>query len=247
MKKKTIYDIGLIDDFVIGLEKHLDKPVTIYMIGGGAMCLRGLKDATFDIDFVVETKNDFDILFNALNKFGFNVLDTKLMNENVYRKAPAVFEKGESRIDIFIKSIVGMLDFSKNMITRSELHKKSGKLKLMLASNTDIFILKNLAGRDKDITDIEMLLKSGVKWSSVIDECDKQSREGASWIFFVYENLCKVENTLGIEIDGKQRVFRACREIWDKKPDDFMREIKNLGNHLSGKFLKDVKDSFEFL
>ncbi|MBI2575576.1 hypothetical protein HYV84_00010 [Candidatus Woesearchaeota archaeon] len=211
------------------------------MIGGGALCLKNLKDATVDMDMVVLSKEEFDILSDGIAKLGYSPADKELLKEAVYKNAVVVFEKGESRIDIFIKTIVGMLDFSERMAKRAELYAVKGKLAVQLCSNVDIFLLKSLSDRVKDIPDIERLLREGIDWKIILEETDLQKREGVRWIFFVYEQLCRVENTLGIKVEGKQRIFRKCVEYWAEKPSDFMVDIANTERHIPKKYLRDIK------
>lgn len=52
------------------LGKVLSKPVSVFMMGGCAMSLRGDKESTRDVDWVVENKEDMKILVEALkNRF----------------------------------------------------------------------------------------------------------------------------------------------------------------------------------
>ena len=41
--------------------------------------------------------------------------------------------------------------------------------------------------------------------------------------------------------EGKQKVFKKCLEYWDKKPDDFMRYIKNKDKHIPEEYREDIK------
>jgi hypothetical protein len=49
----------------------LSKPVTAYLIGGGAMSLAGLKAATKDIDVVVQDAASLTRLSDALKAIGY--------------------------------------------------------------------------------------------------------------------------------------------------------------------------------
>jgi hypothetical protein len=238
MNKKKIFETNAINRFLNKLEP--EKKLKVYMIGGGAMCLKKLKNATFDIDLIVKNKKDFQILKKAITKLDYEIADKELMEEVFYQNAVIVFYKDDSRIDIFIRKIAGMLDFSERMENRSETYQKKGNLEVKLASNTDIFLLKSLSDRPKDIPDVERLLREGINWQAVFEECNEQSREGVRWVFFVYEQLCRVENSLNIDIEGKQKVLKKCLEFWEKKPDDFMIDIKNKDKHIPEEYLEDI-------
>lgn len=236
-----IFNIDLIKKYLGNLDEKLKGKISLYMIGGGAMCLKNLKDATFDIDLIVMSKKDFYILHKAMLKLGYDIADQELFKEAVYKNAIVVFQKGASRIDIFIKNIVSMMDFSERMVRRAELYEEKKSLKVYLASNTDILLLKSLSDREKDFPDIERLIREGVDWQSIVKECDLQNKEGVKWIFFVYEQLCRVENSRGIEIEAKRIIFEKCKEIWKEMPRDFMIDIENLEKHIPKQFLKDIQ------
>ena len=241
MEKEKIFSIDSIKGFLNNLDKNLKEKLSIFMIGGGAMCLKNLKDATFDIDLIVMSKKDFNILHKAMLQLGFDVVDQKLFKEAIYKNAIIVFQKGHSRIDIFIKNIVSMMDFSDRMVDRAQPYEEKNNLKVYLASNTDILLLKSLSDREKDFPDIERLIREDIDWKSIVKECDLQNREGVKWIFFVYEQLCRVENDRGIEIEGKRLIFDKCKDHWSQRPTAFMRDIENLEKHIPKQYLKDIK------
>ncbi|MBU0460553.1 MAG: hypothetical protein KJ771_07140, partial [Nanoarchaeota archaeon] len=81
----------------------LKEPVTIYLIGGGAMSLVDLKLVTKDIDIVVTNKKDLTTLRTAFQELGFKT--PQHLVEEIYLTALAVFVKEESRIDLFLKEV----------------------------------------------------------------------------------------------------------------------------------------------
>jgi len=246
-EKEKIFELEGIKKFLEEINEKLEDKLSIYLIGGGAMCLKNLKDATFDIDIIVLTKEDFKLLNKALLQGGYKVVDQELFKEAVYKNAIIVFQRGPSKIDVFIKNIVGMLDFSESMVKRAELNEKKNNLSVYLASNTDILLLKSLSDRQKDFPDIERLVREGVDWQIIINECDLQKREGVTWIFFVYEQLCRVENDRNITIEAKDLIFNKCKEYWKQRPSDFMIDIENLEKHIPKPYLKDVnKDKLKW-
>ena len=109
-----------VEEFLENLSRHIEQDMTIFLIGGCALCLKNLKDATVDMDIVVLSRKDFSILSKGISKMGYAPADKELLKEAVYKNAVVVFEKGAGRIDLFIKSIVGMLDFSDRMVKRAE-------------------------------------------------------------------------------------------------------------------------------
>jgi hypothetical protein len=51
----------------------LDRQIRAYLVGGGAMALRGEKDATKDIDLILETDQDAKDLRSKFIETGFSV------------------------------------------------------------------------------------------------------------------------------------------------------------------------------
>ena len=82
---------------------NIDKSIIIYMIGGCALSFKGLKPATKDIDIIVTSKPDFDVFNKAMLKLGFKSMSDR--ESDFYATALAVYMKGESRVDVFLKQV----------------------------------------------------------------------------------------------------------------------------------------------
>ena len=120
------------------------------------------------------------------------------------------------------------------MIKRSTEYKKYGKIKVMLVSSEDMFLSKSLTGRPQDIDDCFVFIDAGLDWKIILDECVSQHREQAKWIFWLYEQMCRIEEAKGITLPEKRCMFKVCRENWDKRPSDFMLEFdeKKIRKHV---------------
>jgi len=215
-----------ISTFLEELDKSISEKIEIFLIGGGAMALKDLKPATVDIDLVINTKHEFEALKSGLLKLGFKI-DEELHDIDVYKQAVMVFLKGASRIDVFIKSIVGMLDFTKAMEERSTSYKQYTNLGVKLSSNEDIFLLKSLSDREKDLPDNRLLIGTGLNWSVIIKECVEQHRKDTKWVFWLFEQICRIENRYDLIVAAKTRIFKVCQDNWDKRPSDFMLEFNH--------------------
>jgi len=200
-------------------------PITLYLIGGGNMSLRNMKPATKDVDVVLLSRKELSAFKEAVQKMDFSV-DNELFQEAVYQDAVIVFKDKEgSRIDVFLKIICNQLKLSEGMISRSEEYKTYGNVKVMLVSSEDIFLFKSLTDRKQDINDCFVFIDAGMDWDIVIKECAAQHRENVKWIFWLYEQICRIEEEKEITIPKKRDVFNVCRDNWDKKPPDFMFEF----------------------
>ncbi len=217
----------------------IKEPLTIYLIGGGALSLRNLKVATKDIDIVVLNQKDLDLLTKAFRKLDFK--NPAHLKEEIYLTALAVFMKEESRIDIFLKEVCKKLKFSKAMQGRAHNVAVFGKLTVKAASNEDIFLFKSLAvesDREHDIIDCTNLFRRRLDWDVIIEECAAQHKEKTKWIFWLFEFICRFEDKENLEVPIKEKVFFLCKEDWEHKPDDFLHLVDDLSKHIRDEKLR---------
>lgn len=220
--------------------KALEAPCSVYLIGGCAMCFKDLKSATKDVDAIVMLKEEFSALDKAILKAGFK-RSTDLEDE-FYLTALAVYEKGNSRIDVFLKEVGKMLKFTSTMKQRASLHKLIGNLKVYTASNEDIFLFKAMTPRPGDVDDCVAIMRAPLNYETILTECVSQSRNEHKWHFWLYEKLCAIENSAGIESPIKSKVYQIVKDNWKDRPSDFMSETENVEKHITDKKLaKELK------
>jgi hypothetical protein len=210
---------------------NLEKQITIYMIGGCALSFKNLKPSTKDIDIIVKSKQDFDILEKTMNRIGFKSESEK--ESDFYATALAVYKKGESRIDVFLKQVGKMLFLSEGMIKRSEHYKKYGNLVVNLISNEDIFLFKSMTAREGDVYDCDRLIKEGLGYGIIYEEILEQIKSGKNWFFWLFESLCRLENHNNIKIPIKNKVLGLVKNNWEERPPDFMEDVENSREHLN--------------
>ena len=229
--EKLLEDVG----------EKIKKSVRIYMIGGCALSFKNIKDRTKDIDIIVTSQEDFDRIDAGIKESGFQSMTDR--ESEFYLTALAVFIKEDSRIDVFLKQVGKMLFLTKSMIQRAEKYKTYGKLEVYLASNEDIFLFKMMTSRDGDVKDCDRIMKEGIDFEIVYKEIVEQSKEeGKRWFFWVYENLCRLEDHNSIRISIKDAVFALVKEHWKERPSDFMMDIADKDKHVSDKkMLKELK------
>ena len=227
-----------LEKWLVNVSKFVSKPVAIYLIGGCAMSFKGYKAATKDIDIVMLSKADFDVINSAINEAGYKQ-ETDLEDE-FYLTALAVYVKGDSRIDIFLKKVGKMLAFSPKMAERATIYDKFGNLTVALASNEDIFLFKSMTPRPEDIKDCELLIQTGLEWNAIFDEILEQSKANDKWFFWTFEKVCIIENETKIPIPIKPKLLELVKKHWKHRPTDFMSNVEELDNHLPKKYQKDV-------
>jgi len=127
----------------------LQNPINTYLIGGGNLALRGIKDATKDIDIIVKSKMQYELLTD--------VLETHIPRKPIYirsYKSEWDYDLGMSIrykhpldnyfIDIFVKRVLNGLYLSEGMIQRAEIIQEFTQhelFKIHLISKEDIFLL----------------------------------------------------------------------------------------------------------
>lgn len=197
--------------------------VKVYMIGGGALSLKGLKEATKDIDLVLLSRNALNQIKNSLEKIEYKI-DKGLFEEQFYKDAVFVFlDESGSRIDLLIDNVCGMLRLSEDMQKRAAKYKSFGNLDVYLVSNEDILLFKAVTNRSQDLKDIRTLIDATkLDWDVIINECVAQHRKETKWIFWFYEQICRLEEQESFPIPEKSIVFKVCLKNWSKKPGDWM-------------------------
>lgn len=219
---------------------RVTTPVRVYLIGGGALSFKGIKASTKDIDLVVRSREDFDLLNTAIKKSGYK-LETDLKDE-FYLTALAVYTKKDSRIDVFLKNVGKMLRLTDGIKKRAKYFTNYGNLTVYLVSNEDIFLFKTMAPRQADIFDCDRLMKESLDYDIIYNEILEQSKDKNKWFFWSYEKICLLENHNGVVIPIKTKLFSLIKKHWDDRPLDFMDDIDELDKHIPNKnLLKDIR------
>ncbi|MEK6869680.1 MAG: DUF6036 family nucleotidyltransferase [Nanoarchaeota archaeon] len=235
-----MFDKNDLESWISAVAKKLESECNVYMIGGGALSFRDLKTATKDVDLVVADKKEFEALDRAIISAGFARASD--LDDEFYLTALSVYEKGDSRIDVFLNEVGKMLKFSQNMKKRAALFKEYGKLKIFLASNEDIFLFKAMTPRKGDIEDCGRLIIEGLNYNIIYGECIAQSSESKRWYFWLFEKICEIEEQTGASVPIKSKLFKVVKKDWSNKPDDFLASISNPENHIKDKkLLKQLK------
>jgi len=191
------------------LFKELDKlsskiliPVNLFMIGGAALISYGLKEATKDIDVVLQNPDELNALINALKKLEYrNPIPIEITRPYRMMRTNEILEnKGGFRWDIFDRQVCDALTFSSEMKSRGTVFYTKGTLKIILASKEDIFLFKGVTEREADLEDMRLLAESGLNWKTIEQECRNQSvSSGRLWENALYERLIDLKTKHKIE------------------------------------------------
>lgn len=177
-----------IEDEFKRIDRQLASPLTVYLIGGDALALRDLKDATKDIDLVVADTDAYRQLWSVLMDLEYTAVQS-LDPEYENLGATSCVENDDGcRLDIFNRQVANELLLTDGMRERSEPALDTDSLALHLVSNEDIFLFKSVAGRDDDLEDMNTLVQAGLDFEVVTTELDGQIDRLGDDQFVTYAN-----------------------------------------------------------
>ena len=189
------FDSSYIRSELERIGQRLDNPLTVFLIGGGSMAFRGLKETTKDIDLIVSSGDNLSQLQVALLELGYDIV-REPDEEYEALGAQRILENNDGcRIDIFNQQVVGKLILSSGIRERSERYLNPGNLVVELVSPEDIFLFKSVAGRVDDIEDMFSLMQTGLKFGVVEAELETQIDLLDQELFVTYVNEALIDLT----------------------------------------------------
>ena len=183
------------------IAEHLQTDVDAYLIGGGAMSLRNLKDTTKDIDLVVANEEAFSRLMGTLRELGYEEV-TDLGEEYAELGARHCIRNEDGcQLDLFHRQIADKLFFSEGMQSRSEEFLSTDDLSVGLVSLEDIFIFKAVAERPDDISDMATLVQTRLDFDVIEQEIEAQVEliGGERFITVIASSLEELDSEEGIQ------------------------------------------------
>jgi len=118
----------------------LSEPLTVYLIGGGAMSLRDLKGATKDIDLVVPDSDAYGQLWAVLMDLGYTEVQSLGQDYRALGATSCVENDDGCRLDIFNQQVANKLVLTDGMQDRSEPFLDTDRLTVRLVSNDDMLM-----------------------------------------------------------------------------------------------------------
>ncbi|PKP61098.1 MAG: hypothetical protein CVT88_00950 [Candidatus Altiarchaeales archaeon HGW-Altiarchaeales-1] len=215
----------------ISAKTQIKNKIKIYMLGGGALILYGIKETTKDIDIIVENHKDFDILEGLFLSANFHeVADVTPAYKNLCTST--ILERENSpRIDIFIKKVCGGIVLTNSLKSRAKLEFEKNNFKIYILSPEDIFLFKAYSSREGDIIDCERILsKKKLDWEIILNEYKKQQKNmSAFWGNAILDHIEMLETRTGIKIPITKKLARICLEnaiLYITKKPKTINEIK---------------------
>lgn len=198
----------------------ITKPVTLFIIGGGGLAFYGLKEATKDIDVIMQNPDEFKTLTKALKDLKYKTPSPQVITK-AYREMQAneILENEDGfRWDIFMQQVCNALTFSTPMKSRATGIYAKGLLKVLLAAKEDIFLFKGITEREADLDDMRLLAESGLNWNIINQECQNQSTStGRLWENALYQKL--------IDLREKHHIETPIEKVLRKRAEEKLIEI----------------------
>jgi hypothetical protein len=173
MSRDATLDEGAIRAQFQELADLLDEEVEVYLIGGGAMTLQELKNATKDIDLLVETAAERERLRQSLMAADYRFPDD-LREEYEELETAFILQNGTRRFDVFPRQVAGELMLTDTMKERSQHLFEAGPLTVRMVSVNDIFLFKSVANRADDVDDMVTLAQAGIDEVEIMAEARRQ-------------------------------------------------------------------------
>ncbi len=196
------------------LGNALEKETDIYLLGGGNLILRGLKDTTKDIDIVLDDEESYQRLVKSLINLGYG--EKKNLDEAYENlEASIILDKDHSpRWDVFLKIVADSLHLTPGMKTRSDKKKKYGNLRVHLLNLTDIFLFKAITEREGDLEDCALIVRQeNIDWKTLMKEIKEQEKRTEKYFSFaVLDTFDLLMDRYDIKIPIQEQLASYCLE-----------------------------------
>lgn len=170
-----------IREFLDKLDGWLSKSVGVYLLGGSAMTVRGLKDQTEDIDLALGITAEFEHVYQALREQGFEVTSEPTESfEGVGKTIELHHPERGFQIDLFERQVVGKVWITDRMHDRAEAFWTGEYATAYVLSDEDMFLLKAVSGGDlgsgrrRDIEDMRTYAQRGLAYEPILEEIEQQ-------------------------------------------------------------------------
>ena len=200
-----------IEGFLEELDGWLTRSVEVYLIGGSAMTVRGLKDQTEDIDLAFSIADEFEHVVAAVQREGFEVTSQPTESfEGVGTTIELYHPDRAFRIDLFERQIVGKVWITDRMRDRADPFWTGVYVTASVLSDEDMFLLKAVSGGDlaaartRDVDDMRYYAQRGLNYEQILTEIEaqrpfnegsteaKQIRDGSHPLFNVDNSVTRL-------------------------------------------------------
>ena len=164
-----------IEQILESIANHLSQTTDIYLFGGAVMVYNNLKPATKDIDILFEKEVDYSSFIKAAKLTEFVTKSVPSEYHQFDMSMMLQHHKSGWRLDLFLKKVCNKFCFNNDVKKRSRLFKKTGNLNIHFISFEDIFLMKSLTHRDRDLDDMGTIMGFGLNFEELTKEIENQN------------------------------------------------------------------------
>lgn len=175
----------------------------------------GLKEATKDVDVILQSPSELKILTESLESLGYrSPSNIEILRPYKKMEASNILENDDGfRWDIFYGQVCGALTFSNQMMARTSVLYQKNLTSVFLASKEDLFLFKAITEREADLDDMRLLAESGLNWNVIEQECSNQTiLSGRLWGNALLQNLIELERKYNIKSPLRKRLEAIVEE-----------------------------------
>lgn len=170
-----------IEEFLETFDGWLSESVHVYLLGGTAMTIHGLKDRTEDVDLALGALGEFEHVVRSLREAGFVVAEEPTRTfGGTGRTVELWHEERRIQLDVFERQVVGKVWLTGHMRERAEEFWTGDRASASVLADEDMFLLKAVsagdvgAGRRRDLEDMRQYAQRGLAFDRIVEEVERQ-------------------------------------------------------------------------
>lgn len=214
------FDLEYITKELMRLDGVLNEELSIYLLGGAVMAIEGLKPGTKDIDVILEDERSHRILVSSLEKCSYYLLQPQDLSSPYNELSATAMQNLEGfRWEIFVEFVAKKMALTNTIKFRAGEIFSGGKLTVYRLSNEDMFLMKGMTERDRDLEDMALIARTGIDYKLVLDECMGQSEKdlrGNIWESSLYEKCKELKEKYGIDVPIRNKLRKISEDKMTK-------------------------------
>ena len=196
------------------LDLVLSEELSIYLLAGAVMTIAGLKPEIKAIDVIVEDERAHEILVGSLEKCKYYLLQPRHLSRPYNELSATTMQNLEGfRWEIFAKYVAKKLALTNAIRLRAGKIFSGGELTAFRLSNEDMFLMKGMTERDRDLEDMALIARAGIDYELVLNECmqlSEKDRRGNIWEASLRQDYNRI---LGSHMSPKVRKRKEARQM----------------------------------
>lgn len=224
---KRQFNKTYLEERISDLNNVLNNSIEIFILGGGAMSYYGLKDATRDIDVVLRSNKEYNLLVEGLRRLEYEDVISMTSPYSDMNPSAVLENQDKFRWDIFVNTICGGLLLSNGMIDRAEKWISHDKISTYAVSPEDSFIFKSVTSRERDRDDMNALFIHGLNFDLIKTEMiwQTENSDDRAWLAFFYLGLEELRDRYDLVIPYFDDFYElACNELVDYRIRHLLKE-----------------------